>query len=404
MDRNTYSKDYYAILRCTLADDVSVLKRAWTSRMAQLNPLINRSNPDPAATREAQDVNEAWSALSDASLRPHYDLWYRTFGPAAPSGSAQGAAARRPGRKGARRTAHPQPTPERRLSPIWHAIRREARRLQEAMGRRARAIRAAAARALAAAGRAATSAGALAFPKWTAVAVLALAVVATGGAGIAMRLLGEPTTPRAVDEAGTTTPVRGGVPEAPPTGLTATESSSPSDASNAQSTQTSAPSVTPTVGPAVPTLAVRATALPITVTPTVSVPTPTVGEATAAGTIVVVSAALTNGSVAATVNYAWNPRPGKTFILITANLFSSQGEELGNLCYAGNPAVGPTHNAGTQSFQFVLKTFGTSANEQYAREWCGNPARVPRTLYVCLVDGAIPSGTASEAVCISIAL
>jgi hypothetical protein len=103
MDRNTYAQDYYAILRCTPDDDVSVLKRAYTFRMAQLNPRINQPTPDRIATAEAQIVNEAWACLSDASKKQHYDLWYRSFGP--------GASAPRPQEPGAPR--RPQPSPKR---------------------------------------------------------------------------------------------------------------------------------------------------------------------------------------------------------------------------------------------------------------------------------------------------
>jgi curved DNA-binding protein CbpA len=80
MDRDAYAKDYYAILRCTPEDDISVIKRAWTFRMAQLNQRINRQLPDRAATLAAQDANQAWETLSDPARRAHYDKWYAAFG------------------------------------------------------------------------------------------------------------------------------------------------------------------------------------------------------------------------------------------------------------------------------------------------------------------------------------
>ena len=71
-------KDYYEILHCSPADDVSVIRRAWTFRMAQLNPRLNARSADHAATKEAQDVNEAWSVLSDSAHRAEYDRTWRS--------------------------------------------------------------------------------------------------------------------------------------------------------------------------------------------------------------------------------------------------------------------------------------------------------------------------------------
>jgi DnaJ-class molecular chaperone len=75
------TQDYYKMLGIAPNASMNEIKNAYRRLAFQYHPDRNQS--DPTATRKMEDINEAYSTLSDATKRRKYDipLGYGTISP-----------------------------------------------------------------------------------------------------------------------------------------------------------------------------------------------------------------------------------------------------------------------------------------------------------------------------------
>jgi molecular chaperone DnaJ len=103
-------KDYYSVLGVSSSANQDQVKRAYRKLAKRYHPDANAG--DKAATERFKEISEAYSVLSDAQKRKHYDM-LRKYGAFAGAGGGARSRGPGPGRGGAGAGGGPRPAPVR---------------------------------------------------------------------------------------------------------------------------------------------------------------------------------------------------------------------------------------------------------------------------------------------------